>query len=133
MSAVSKRQPSGFRLTAMTGLRRGEVCGLLWADVDLEGGRLQVKRQITTADHTLVFGERTKSDHGRRTIDIDATTIAIAGTGLPGGASARGWRRLAGSRSPVLLPRGQPLHSESVAKVFERRVARSELRRATFS
>ncbi len=33
-----------FRLAAMTGLRRGEVCGLRWADVDLEAGTLVVRQ-----------------------------------------------------------------------------------------
>jgi integrase len=34
-------------LTAATGMRRGEVCGLQWGDVDLEAGELLITRQLT--------------------------------------------------------------------------------------
>ncbi len=34
-------------LTAATGMRRGEVCGLQWGDVDLEAGELLIRRQLT--------------------------------------------------------------------------------------
>jgi integrase len=33
------------RLTAMTGARRGEMCGLRWDDVDLDAGRVAIRRQ----------------------------------------------------------------------------------------
>lgn len=35
-----------LRLVAMTGLRRGEACGLRWSDVDLERGMLSVRQQL---------------------------------------------------------------------------------------
>jgi integrase len=35
-------------LAVLTGLRRGELCGLTWADVDLGGRLLAVRRQRTT-------------------------------------------------------------------------------------
>jgi integrase len=54
-----------FRVAAMTGMRRGEVCGLAWADVDLGKGRIQVCQQITTLKGELLFSERTKTDRGR--------------------------------------------------------------------
>lgn len=34
-----------YRLTGMTGLRRGEVCGLRWANVDLDAATVAVLRR----------------------------------------------------------------------------------------
>ena len=44
-------------LAALRGLRRGELCGLRWAAVDLDRGMLFVERQRTTAGYTVVEGE----------------------------------------------------------------------------
>lgn len=35
-----------YRLTVETGMRRGEICGLKWEDVDLAGGNVSVKRTL---------------------------------------------------------------------------------------
>lgn len=35
-----------YAVTLFTGLRQGEVCGLMWDCVDLEAGRILVKRQL---------------------------------------------------------------------------------------
>ncbi len=35
-----------FRLAALTGLRRGELFGLLWRDVDLDAATITVQRQL---------------------------------------------------------------------------------------
>lgn len=53
-----------YHLAAMTGMRRGEVCGLRWEDVNLDGARLTVRRQLSVIDHAPTFVERPKSDHG---------------------------------------------------------------------
>lgn len=63
-----------FRVAAMTGLRRAEVCGLRWADVDLDGGVLRVRQTITTVDHVPTVGD-TKTARSRRTLDLDAQTV----------------------------------------------------------
>jgi len=76
---LTRDEPYGplFRLAAMTGMRRGEVCGLRWPDVDLDAARVEVRQQLNVvrspgaADSGLVFSERTKTDHGRRNIDLD--------------------------------------------------------------
>lgn len=46
--AAAESEPNGvaFMLAISLGLRRGEVLGLSWADVDLDAGRLQVRRQL---------------------------------------------------------------------------------------
>ncbi|SCL39272.1 hypothetical protein GA0074692_5305 [Micromonospora pallida] len=45
-------------LTALRGLRRGEVCGLRWTEVDLDRGVLYVERNRTTAGYQVIEGSR---------------------------------------------------------------------------
>jgi integrase len=117
------------RLGSMSGMRRGECCGLTWADVDLDAGRVHVRQQIVVADHQAYFAPRTKSDHDRRTIDLDAKTVGI----LRAHRAQQVAMRLAagpGYQDDDLAfchPDGRPLHPEAVSKTFERRVRRSGL------
>ena len=69
-----------LRLAAHAGMRRGEVAGLRWQDVDLEVGVVFVRQTRTsTADATgarrtrIVTGEP-KSGQGRR-VDLDEGTV----------------------------------------------------------
>jgi integrase len=130
-----------FRVAAMTGMRRGEVCGLRWSDVDLDVARIEVRQQLNVVrspgapDGGLVFSARTKTDHGRRSVDIDRATVAVLRTQRKRQAEQRllvgaGW-----SNDHDLVftdPAGHPLDPESVAKVFDRRVARLGLKRLRF-
>ncbi len=66
-----------MHLTAFTGMRRGEVLGLRWSDVDLEKGALSVVQTLgRSLDQGLIF-EGPKSKGGRRAIDLDSRTIAV--------------------------------------------------------
>jgi integrase len=112
-----------YRLTAMSGLRRGEVCGLRWSNVDLEGSRIHVRHQINVVDGQLVHAEHPKSDHGRRTIDLDAATMSILRRHRAVQLERRllvgdGW---ADGDLVFCGPAGDPLHPESVSKTFTRR------------
>lgn len=63
-------------LALATGMRRGELLALRWADVDLDGAKLKVERSL---EHTKAGGLRFKSPksrHGRRTITLPASTVA---------------------------------------------------------
>lgn len=62
-------------LMATTGMRRGEVVGLRWSDVDLEAGRLSVVQTIVTVNREVLVSEP-KTTCGRRSIAFDATTVA---------------------------------------------------------
>lgn len=123
-----------FRLAAMTGMRRGEVCGVRWADVDLDAGKLHVRQQLVTVDHAVVLSEHPKTDHGRRTIDLDPGTVAV----LRAHRAAQATTRLAMGAGYVdrglvfAKVDGSPLHPEAVGHVFTRRVARSGLPRIRF-
>jgi integrase len=65
-----------WHLACMTGLRRSELCGLQWGDVDLEAGSLSVKRALTMVDGKPVL-KGPKSSTSRRVVDLDAETIAV--------------------------------------------------------
>jgi integrase len=41
-------------LAAATGARNGELCGLEWADLDLEGGTIQFRQALTIIDPTVL-------------------------------------------------------------------------------
>jgi integrase len=58
----------------MTGMRRGELCGLRCRDVDLEHARLVVRRTIASVNGELVEGDA-KTVKSRRTIDLDPATV----------------------------------------------------------
>ena len=54
----------------MTGMRRGEALGLRWEDVDLENGRLSVRRALIPINSEVVVSEP-KTAQGRRVIALD--------------------------------------------------------------
>ena len=62
-------------LFATTGMRRGEVAGLRWVDVELEGGRLWVRLARVAVDRVVVLSEP-KTDRGRRRVSLDKVTVA---------------------------------------------------------
>jgi integrase len=77
-----------LRVDAATGVRRGELCGVRWRDVDLEAGRLKVQKNVvvvsqrTAADapgkrrRRKVIVKDTKT-HSKRPISLDADTVEL--------------------------------------------------------
>ncbi len=65
-----------WRLAAVSGMRRGELAGVAWPDVTLDGGSLQVERSLGV-DAGVVFAKTPKSAAGRRLIGLDADTVAV--------------------------------------------------------
>ena len=63
-----------WRLAATTGLRRGELAGLRWEDLELGVGMLSVNRTTVVADGRAVESEP-KTARGRRRIALDAQTV----------------------------------------------------------
>jgi integrase len=59
-----------------TGMRRGELCGLQWGDVDLDGATLQVERAVEETRQGLrVKGP--KSKRGRRSIALPKRAVTM--------------------------------------------------------
>jgi integrase len=60
-------------LTAMTGMRRNEVLGLKWPDIDFKKRRLALNRGLVAVGYE-VHQTRGKTRTARRSIDLDDTT-----------------------------------------------------------
>jgi len=73
--AKSDRLHADYRLSAMTGMRRGEVLGLAWNQVDLETGTLNVRQALVLVDHVPTVS-LPKTERGARPIALDADTVA---------------------------------------------------------
>lgn len=63
-----------WRLAATTGLRRGELAGLRWVDVDLDAGRLALARQRAKGGGTVT--ERPLKGKRGRPVSLDKVTAA---------------------------------------------------------
>jgi integrase len=76
LDAVQNDRDYGlWRLAAQTGMRRGELLGLRWRDVDLDGARLSVRQQLVRAGTEVAQGPP-KTAAGRRLIALDVGTVA---------------------------------------------------------
>ncbi|HVM15416.1 MAG TPA: tyrosine-type recombinase/integrase [Egibacteraceae bacterium] len=74
--AMTHRLGPALWLAAMTGMRRGEVVGLHWDDVDFAAARLSVQRSVTCTGYA-VHVTRAKTWTSRRPIDLDARTLEV--------------------------------------------------------
>jgi integrase len=64
-------------LTAATGIRRSELCGLRWANVDLDAGVVRIRSTVTMEGNLPVFANTVKSRASRRAIAIDPAVVAL--------------------------------------------------------
>lgn len=124
------REAAGHRLfpalwlLANTGLRRSELLGLQWDDVDLDAATLSINRGLVSIGYG-VHESRGKTSNSRRAIDLDSTTVAIL-------AAWKAWqeveREAVGIRSEKWVfadIEGNPIHPHSISQTFERIVARA--------
>jgi integrase len=117
--AAEHRLFPALRLAAMTGMRRGEVLGLRWSDVDLDGARLAVRRTASCAGYTVHITTN-KTATSRRAVDLDAETVVVL----------HAWRdaQISELGAPHELvftnTRGALVHPHVLSQSFER-VARS--------
>jgi integrase len=78
-----------YHLAAFAGMRRGELCGISWDDVDLDAGRIVVRWQITEKSYRAARRAEKKGRRGRyrtkpktragedRVVDLDAVSVKV--------------------------------------------------------
>jgi integrase len=72
--AASDRLHAAFVLLVTTGMRRGEVAGLRWEDVDLDEQRVSVQTSHVVVRYRIQ-SESPKTDRSRRFLQLDGFTV----------------------------------------------------------
>lgn len=122
------RLAPAYLLAATTGMRRGEILGLRWRDVDLEQRRLQVNQTVLSVSYEIVYGGP-KTARGKRRITLDQETIRVL-TGHE--AAQRQEIQLIGDNyvdQGLVFARedGRPVHPDYFSQTFDRSVKRLKL------
>jgi integrase len=68
---------AAYHLAAFTGLRRGELLGLRWGDIDLENAVLRVVQTVVGLWNGELYIGPTKTDRSRRVIALDRQTVIV--------------------------------------------------------
>jgi integrase len=82
LSIKCDRMFAAYYLALFTGLRRGEILGLMWSDIDFETGKFEIKRNLvcikddTTGKQYLDF-QPPKTPKSRRTIPMTDDIIKV--------------------------------------------------------
>lgn len=74
--ASSHRLYGAFYLALMTGLRRGEVLGLHWSDIDEERRRLKVRHNLVDTQEGLLL-DTPKTEASRRSVVLSPGTLDV--------------------------------------------------------
>jgi integrase len=118
-----------WRLAAMTGMRRGEILGLRWSDVDLDAARISVRHAVVSVAYTVL--ESTPKTHQARVIDLDPESVETLRTHRRQQQGERdAWGRNYSDNDLVIArENGEPIHPQSFSQAFGRIVRRAGLRR----
>jgi integrase len=123
-SVAEDRLRAAWVLIIATGMRRGELLGLRWSDLDLDDARAAVRRSLVSVRNELSFTEP-KTKRGRRSIALDSRTVDE----LRAHRVRQAQERLAlglGSDGPEGLvftdALGDPIKPDTFSQFFERRV-----------
>jgi integrase len=122
LSARNDRLYPMWLLFATTGMRRGEVAGLTWADVDLNAARIAVTRARVVVGYK-VDNSAPKSDRGRRNIALDSATVAALRDWQVRQFEERFALGEAYQVSPLVFTweDGRSLHPDWISKAFKRK------------
>src|SRR5215467_10541472 len=118
-------------VSVTTGMRRGELLGLRWSDIDLKAAWLTVNQSLERVKGKTVF-KSPKTTASRRTITLPALTIEALKEHRAAQASER--LRL-GLGKPELVfshSEGSPMDPDSITKAFDRLIKAAGVRRITF-
>ena len=111
-----------YYLELATGLRRGELLGLKWEDINLERGDLRVRRQVSRINGEVVEAPL-KTKNAYRTLPLAEDTVSVL----------KEQRRKVGN-SPWVFPspNGGPISPDSVLHMLHRVLKRAGLPKVRF-
>ena len=111
-----------YYLDLATGLRRGELLGLKWADVDLDRGMLKIQRAISRQNGKVVEAPL-KTKNAYRTLPLSADAISVLKMQKC---------KVGNSEWVFPSPTGGPMSPDSVLHMLQRVLKRAGLPRIRF-
>lgn len=117
------------KLLVFTGLRRGELCGLEWQDIDFINHKLSVKRTSLYSVERGIFVDTPKTKKSMRTITLPTEAITMLNeyrTWQEESAAELGtaWK---GSNRLFTTWNGAPIHPDSLSGWFHNFIQRKQL------
>lgn len=117
LDALAQSEVSGAKncwlfcfLGLKTGLRRGELCGLMWSDIDLEAAELTVRHNcIWTKNVGLEISDNLKTPAARRSIPLSPSVVS----------ALRRERKASNSLYVFHCKDGQPISQSAFRKMWE--------------
>jgi len=111
-----------YYIELATGLRRGELLGLKWEDLDLQQGSLRVQRQVSRINGEVVEAPL-KTKNSYRTISLGADAVEIL---------KEQRKKCGGSPYVFPSPTGGPISPDSVLHMLHRVLKRAGLPKVRF-
>ena len=121
---------AAYMLAATTGMRRGEVLGLRWQDIDFEARRLRIYQTIVLVNYELTVSAP-KTPRSRRSVALDPATVEVL----------REHKAQQEKEKALLGPgyhdqglvfakaNGRPLNPDYFSQLFDRTVAKLDVKR----
>lgn len=123
-----------FYLAIHSGLRRGEMLGLRWKDVDLLGATLSVVQVLYQMDDGRLFFGEPKTGSGRRSIDLTPASVLVLHAHRERGEAIRVTAGEAISPEDLVFshPDGKPLIPSSATQAWRNLTRKTDLRGVRF-
>jgi integrase len=124
------RLEAAYTLAATTGMRRGEVLGVRWSDIDSAFKHLAVRQTVISVNYELMFGTP-KTAKGRRLLALDDITVAALEAHRNRQLEERTAIGDAYIDHDLVFPKldGSPTHPDYFSQCFDRTVAKLGLPR----
>jgi integrase len=126
---VGDRLYAAFLLAATTGMRRGEILGLSWSAIDLDGAKVSIYRSLVSVDYKVQMSEP-KTAQSRRVVALDPATVQALGDHRIRQLEERlmmgeGWA----NDLDLVFTRedGSQIHPQAFSEAFERHAAAAKL------
>lgn len=116
-------------LLLSTGMRRGELAGLRWKDLDLDGLRLVIRQNVVAAGYE-VHAKEPKTAGSRRSVALDELTVKALRRHrqrIEDEAALVG-RTIKNDERVLVDELGQPFHPQSISYYFQKAAERCGIR-----